>query len=126
MGHFRNIKDCIYIPSIKYLIKSFETTVFWVVTSCRLVEFYRRFRGSCLHHQGDDAVIAMIMEISSTFETSVNFHCITRCNNQNDIFVFFAVRSSDPTKKPFVFHNGSTLRRKEEGTEMKACTDVRF
>jgi hypothetical protein len=29
-------------------------SVFWVVATCSLVEFYQRFRGPCcLHHQGD-------------------------------------------------------------------------
>jgi hypothetical protein len=29
-------------------------SAFWVVTPCRMIEVYRRFRGPCcLHHQGD-------------------------------------------------------------------------
>jgi hypothetical protein len=49
-----------------------KMTVFWDVTPCRLVEFYRR--------------LALMMEAASTSETSVNFFQNTRCNIPKDIF----------------------------------------
>jgi hypothetical protein len=30
-----------------------NTAVIWVAAPCSLVEVYRRFRGTCLHHRGD-------------------------------------------------------------------------
>jgi hypothetical protein len=48
--------------------------VFWVVTSCSLVEAYQRFRGPCcLHRQGGESS-----------ETLVNFYQTTRCYNPED------------------------------------------
>jgi hypothetical protein len=35
---------------------STKMAVFWVVGPCNLVEVYQRFRGPCLHHQGDELV----------------------------------------------------------------------
>jgi hypothetical protein len=56
--------------------------VFWVVTTCNLVEVYR-FRGSCcLQEQGD-----------------LKFYQIQGATNQKTaIFVITAVRTSNPTK----------------------------
>jgi hypothetical protein len=49
--------------------------VFLVDPLCSLVEVYRRFKGgSCLHHQADKSLFALMMEAASTFETSVNFY----------------------------------------------------
>jgi hypothetical protein len=40
---------------------------------CGLIDAYRRFRGACcLHHQGDDGLISLMMEAASTSEMSVN------------------------------------------------------
>jgi hypothetical protein len=88
-----------------------KMTVFWDVAPCSLVEDYRRFRGACcLHHQGDEwepasaakvlpgptgsymsnrflargLLIALMMEASSTSETSVNFYQTTRSNIPED------------------------------------------
>jgi hypothetical protein len=53
--------------------------VFWDVAPCSLVEVYQRFRGPCcLHHQGHESLIALIMEAASTSETLVNFCQTTR------------------------------------------------
>jgi hypothetical protein len=46
--------------------------VYWVVAWCSLVEVYRRFRG----------IIALMMKVTSTSETSVNFYQTTRPNTQ--------------------------------------------
>jgi hypothetical protein len=55
------------------------------VAPCSLVEVYRRFRGACcLHHQGDESLVALMMEAASTSETSVNFYQTTRCNTPED------------------------------------------
>jgi hypothetical protein len=62
---------------------SMNMAVFWVVALCNLVDVYRRFRGACLHHQGND-VTALIMEAASTFETSVNFYQTTRRKDPKD------------------------------------------
>jgi hypothetical protein len=36
--------------------------VFWVIAPCSLVEVYQRFRGPCcLHHQGDEWSILVIL-----------------------------------------------------------------
>jgi hypothetical protein len=53
-----------------------KMTVLWDVAPCSLVKVYRRFRGvCCLHHQGDESLIALIglIEAASTSETSVNY-----------------------------------------------------
>jgi hypothetical protein len=69
--------------------------VFWVVSPCRLVEVYWRFRGAlCLHHQGDDISsqgIALVMEAASTSETLVNFYQTTRRNNPQDNHLCFQI-----------------------------------
>jgi hypothetical protein len=49
-----------------------EMAAFWVVTPCSLVEVYRR--SCCLHHQGDQVNIALMMEAESTSETSTRIH----------------------------------------------------
>jgi hypothetical protein len=55
-----------------------KMAVFWVVAPCSLVKVYRRFRDACcLHHQGDNPrglLIALMMEATSTSETSLNFY----------------------------------------------------
>jgi hypothetical protein len=57
--------------------------VFWVVAPCRLVDIYRRFEGAyCLHHQG---MIALMIQATSTSETSVSFYQTTLRNNPEDI-----------------------------------------
>jgi hypothetical protein len=52
--------------------------VFWDVAPCSLVDIDRRFRESsciaCL-------AIALLMEVASTSESSVNFYQTTRRNN---------------------------------------------
>jgi hypothetical protein len=54
--------------------------VFWDVVPCGHVEVARRFRDMyCLHHQGEESPIALMMEEACTSETSVNFNVITRC-----------------------------------------------
>jgi hypothetical protein len=43
-----------------------KMTVFWVVAPCSPVEVYRRFIGTCcLHHKGDEALIALMMEAAT-------------------------------------------------------------
>jgi hypothetical protein len=62
-----------------------KTTVFWVVAPCSLVEVYQRFRGPCcLHHQGDERIIALMMEAAKTSETLVKFYQTTRRYNPED------------------------------------------
>jgi hypothetical protein len=52
--------------------------VFWVVAPCSLVEAYQRFRGPCcLHHQGDDSLITLMMKAARTSEMLVNFYQTT-------------------------------------------------
>jgi hypothetical protein len=51
--------------------------VFWVVAPCSLVEVYLRFSGACL-------LIAPMLEVLSTSETTVNFYQSTRHNNPED------------------------------------------
>jgi hypothetical protein len=66
---------------------STEMTVFWTVAPCSLVEVYRRLRGACgLHNQGDDhsSLIALMMEATSTSETSVNVYQTTQRNSPED------------------------------------------
>jgi hypothetical protein len=54
---------------------STKMAVFWVVVPCSLVEVYQCFRGPCcLHHQGDESLIALMMEAARTSETLVNFY----------------------------------------------------
>jgi hypothetical protein len=62
-----------------------KMAVFWDIAPCSLVEVYRRFRGAfCLHHQGDESLITLMMEAASTCETSVNFYQTTRRINPED------------------------------------------
>jgi hypothetical protein len=62
-----------------------KMAVFWVVGPCSLVEVYRRFRGACcLHNEGNELLIALMMATASTSETSVNFHQTTQRNNPED------------------------------------------
>jgi hypothetical protein len=64
---------------------SMKMTVFWDVRLCCLVEAYRRFRGTCcLHHQGDESLITLMMEAASTTETSINFYSSTWRNILED------------------------------------------
>jgi hypothetical protein len=53
---------------------SMKMAVFWIVTSCSLVEVYRRF-------------IVLMMEAASTSKTSVNFYRTTRHNTPEDSHV---------------------------------------
>jgi hypothetical protein len=75
---------------------------FWVLASCSLTKLYRRFRsGCCLHQQG-----ALVMEASSTSETSVNFYQTKRHNNNNnpeDIFILAVVNTSNVTYNEATF-----------------------
>jgi hypothetical protein len=41
-------------------------------------------RAYCFHHQGDESLIALMMEAVSTSETSVNFYQTTRRNIPED------------------------------------------
>jgi hypothetical protein len=62
--------------------------VFWVVATCSLVEVYQRFRGPCcLHQEGNDAIIALMMEAARTSETLVNFYQTTRRYNPEDSYL---------------------------------------
>jgi hypothetical protein len=58
---------------------SMKMTVFWDVAPCTLVEIYWCFRGACCLH-----LIALMMEVASTSDTSVNFYQTTRCNISED------------------------------------------
>jgi hypothetical protein len=54
---------------------------FWDAVSCSLLKTDRRFRGAyCLHYQGEDHLIALMMESASTSETLVNFYQVTKPN----------------------------------------------
>jgi hypothetical protein len=79
---FEQWKLCILYEISVLAAASMKMTVFWVVASCRLVEAYRRFKGTChLLFQDDDA---LMMEAASTSETSVNLYQTTRRNNPED------------------------------------------
>lgn len=55
-------------------VGSAKMTVFWVVEACCLIEVYKRFGFSCcFSHQGDESLIALIMETARSCETLVNF-----------------------------------------------------
>jgi hypothetical protein len=56
---------------------------------------YWHFRGACcLHHQGDEWLIALMMEVASTSETLVNFYRTTWCNNpKTAIFILITMRT---------------------------------
>jgi hypothetical protein len=54
-GPFKNYHPYIHVEELKKTTKHMKMAVFWVVAPCRLVLFYRSFRGLyCLHHQGDE------------------------------------------------------------------------
>jgi hypothetical protein len=45
---------------------------FWDAAPCSFVGVDRRFKGAyCLHHQGDESFIALMMEVVRTSETPV-------------------------------------------------------
>jgi hypothetical protein len=47
---------------------------FWDRASCSVGEVNRCFRDAyCLHHQGDESITALMMEVICTCETSVYF-----------------------------------------------------
>jgi hypothetical protein len=67
-------------------------TVFCVVAPYSLVEVYRRFRGA--YASIIRALVTLMMEAASTYETSVNFYQTTQSNNQKTaIFILAAVRT---------------------------------
>jgi hypothetical protein len=55
-----------------------KISVFWAVAPCCLVAVYRRFRGTCC------LLIALMIEVASTSETSVNFYQTTRRYNREE------------------------------------------
>jgi hypothetical protein len=57
--------------------------VFWVAAPCSLVEVYQ-YSTCCLHYQGDESLIALMMEAASTSETLVNIYQTTRRYNPED------------------------------------------
>jgi hypothetical protein len=62
-----------------------KMNVLWVVVSRILVEVYQWFRGVCCpHHQGNESLNALIMEVAGTSEMSVNFYQTTWHNNPED------------------------------------------
>jgi hypothetical protein len=65
-----------HVLNVRYGNK-IKMAVFWTVTSCSLVDVYRRFRGAY-------KAIALMMEAESTSEMSVNFYQTTRRNNPKD------------------------------------------
>jgi hypothetical protein len=76
--------------------------VFRVIAPFSLVEIYQRFRGlCCLHHQGDErliALIALMMEAArplKRWQTSTRLRGAT--TQKTAIFIFTAVRTSNPT-----------------------------
>jgi hypothetical protein len=78
-----------------------KIAVFWVVAPCSLAEVYQRFRYPyCLHHLGDESLIALMMEAARTSEMLVNFYQIRlhgATTQKTAIFVLIAVRTSNPT-----------------------------
>jgi hypothetical protein len=56
-----------------------KTAAFPVVVPCSLVDIYRRFGGACCINFR--AIDALMMEISSTSETSVNIYQTNYCNS---------------------------------------------
>jgi hypothetical protein len=75
----------VHVANLKHRVRfevltaaSMMLAVFWVVESCSLVEFYRRF-------------ITLMMEAASTFEMSVNFYQTTRRNNLEDSYLLEAL-----------------------------------
>jgi hypothetical protein len=65
--------------------KVLRMAVFWDVVLCSLLDVDRCFREAyCLHHQGDESEIDMMMEAVSSSETQVNIHQITPCNIPED------------------------------------------
>jgi hypothetical protein len=60
-------------------------TVLRDIALCILVESDRSFRGAyCLHHQGDESVIALMIEAVRTSDTSAHFYQNTRRNIPED------------------------------------------
>jgi hypothetical protein len=60
---------------------SVKMAVFWNVVLCSLAEVYRLFTNAyCLHQ----VIIALMMEIVNTSETSVKLYHTTRCNISED------------------------------------------
>lgn len=47
----------------------------WDIAPCNLAEVCRLSRDAfCLHHQGSDGLMSVIMDVSSMYETSVKFY----------------------------------------------------
>jgi hypothetical protein len=84
------IKICVTEDSEQLILVRFQIltsdtmkiTVLWDVAPCCLIEVCRCFKGAyCLHHQ---VIIAMMMEVVITSETSTNFYQTTRRNIPED------------------------------------------
>jgi hypothetical protein len=75
MGEQDNINKDPRDVSCKLTGSNMKMAVFWDIAPCSLVEVDRRFKGRyCLHQQGDESFIALMMETVRTSETSVYFN----------------------------------------------------
>jgi hypothetical protein len=64
---------------------SMKMTVFGDIAPCSLVDVHRRFRSVyCLHHHGDEQLIALMMEAVSSSETQINLYQAERRNIPED------------------------------------------
>jgi hypothetical protein len=80
-------------------------TVLWDDASCSLIEVYRRFRSAyCLHHQ-----VALMMEVISTSETSVNFTGPHGATSHHHLQLISCLNES-----PFIFRGHVTFNNKSQ------------
>jgi hypothetical protein len=87
-------------------------TVFWDVASCSLVEIYRRFRGTCCLHQGDP-LIALMMEVANSSETSVNLGQTTWRNIREDSHLHSRCRENLKSHQILTFISSTPLTAKQ-------------
>jgi hypothetical protein len=67
-----------------------KMAVIWVVVPCSLLEVCQHLKGMCcLHHQGNESLIALMMEAAHTCESSVNCYQTTQCYNPEDSHLHF-------------------------------------
>jgi hypothetical protein len=59
----------------------------------------------CLHHQGDESLIALMMEAGSSSETAVNVYQTTRRNNPEDSHLRTCRRENLKSHNGKVFKN---------------------
>jgi hypothetical protein len=66
------------------MVVGMKMAVFWIVTSCNLVEIHHHLRDTCCLHPKSSLPIALMIEAAGASETLVNFYQTTQHLNPED------------------------------------------